>query len=110
MLGMKTIEYGGQYRCSDILPLLLSKPKKNKLAKIRSRWEYRIFVGVRRRSGEFWVALKEGGVRAVRTVRRIPEEHRWGSDNRNWVKHVPCLFLQTALNCEMWLPNTGGFQ
>ena len=69
--------------------LLWRTQRKNKLAKIRSRWEYGIFVGVRRRSGEFWVAVKEGGVRAVKTVRRIPEERRWGSDNRNWVKHVP---------------------
>ena len=33
--------------------LLWKIPKKDKMAKLRQRWEYGIFVGVRRRSGEF---------------------------------------------------------
>ena len=38
---------------------LLYKVKPTaKLEKINSRWEFGIFVGVRRRSGEVWVAVK----------------------------------------------------
>ena len=55
--------------------------------KISSRCEYGIFVGVRVRSGEFWVATKTG-VNRARSVRRIPEEDRWSEDCVNWVRHV----------------------
>ena len=38
---------------------LLYKVKPTaKLEKINSRWEFGIFVGVRRRSGEVWIAVK----------------------------------------------------
>ena len=69
--------------------LLWKKLKGPKMAKMKARWEYGIFVGVRRRSGEFWVVLKSGGMKKVRSVRRIPEEERWGTDNRRWVRSVP---------------------
>ena len=45
-------------------------------------------MGVRRRSGEIWVATKDGVVRA-RSVRRIPKEERWCNDCLEWVRHVP---------------------
>ena len=61
---------------------------KQKMNKINSRWEYGIFVGVRPRSGEVWVATREG-LEKVRSVRRIPFEDRWGDDCINWVKHAP---------------------
>ena len=67
---------------------LLYKVKlKNKLEKINARWDLGIFVGVRRRSGEVWVAVK-GEVISVRSVRRIPEEERWSKDCVEWVDRV----------------------
>ena len=68
---------------------LLYKVKPTvKVEKIKSRWEVGIFVGVRRRSGEVWVAVK-GKVLSARSVRRIPVEHRWGEDCLPWVDRVP---------------------
>ena len=58
------------------------------MVKISSRWEYGIFVGVRVRSGDLWVATK-AGVNKARSVRRIPEEDRRSKDCTDWVKHVP---------------------
>jgi hypothetical protein len=69
--------------------VLWKLPKREKLAKMKQRWEYGVFVGVRRRSGEFWVVDKEGKVQAVRSIRRVPVEERWGKDTRRWVKGVP---------------------
>ena len=60
----------------------------SKLEKIRPRWEFGIFVGIRRRSGEVKVVSK-GGLVEVRSVRRLPLEERWGVDNMLWVKLVP---------------------
>ena len=45
--------------------VLWKLPKQAKMAKMKQRWDYGIFVGVRRRSGEFWVVDKEGKVQAV---------------------------------------------
>ena len=56
--------------------LLYKVKPKDKNEKINPRWEYGIFVGVRRRSGELWIAIKDH-VFAVRSVRRIPIESRW---------------------------------
>ena len=69
--------------------LLWKVRPKEKLEKIQPRWEYGIFVGVKRKGGEVWVATKEGGMKAVRSVRRIPVEERWGEDCLDWVKNVP---------------------
>jgi len=66
--------------------LMWMKRTKEKMEKINPRWEYGIFVGVRRRSGEVWVATKEGELVSARSVRRIPEEERWGVDCMEWVK------------------------
>ena len=53
---------------------LLYKVKDGaKMAKARGRWEYAIFVGVRRRSGEVWLAA-DGKVFNARSLRRIPKE------------------------------------
>ena len=69
--------------------LWMKRPKDSqKMAKIEAKWEYGVFVGVRRRSGELWVAT-EDGLKKVRSVRRIPVQERWGDDNLNWVKNVP---------------------
>ena len=68
--------------------LMYKVKPKDKMEKINPRWEYGVFVGVRRESGEVWVATKEGMEKA-RSVRRIPVADRWGPDCVNWVKNVP---------------------
>ena len=35
------------------------------------------------------MADKDGKVQAIRSVRRLAVEERWGKDNRRWVKGVP---------------------
>jgi hypothetical protein len=68
--------------------LLWKVKPKEKMEKINPRWEHGIFVGVRRASGEVWVATREG-LRSARAVRRIPLEERWCEDCIEWVKNVP---------------------
>ena len=55
------------------------------MAKLRSMWDYGIFVGVRPRSNETWVATAERTWK-VRSVRRLPEDVRWSSDSVKWVR------------------------
>ena len=50
--------------------LLWKRKTAQKMNKVSPKWEYGIFVGVRGRSGELWVAMPEG-VRKVRAVRGI---------------------------------------
>ena len=69
--------------------VLWRKKKGDKAAKLRSRWAYGIFVGVRRKSGELWVADKNGEIQKVRAAKRIPWEDRWTGDNAEWVKFMP---------------------
>ena len=65
---------------------VLYKVKRDtKMGKLRSRWEYGIFVGVRQRSGEVWIATPDKTL-AARSVRRIREEQRWGEACVGWVK------------------------
>ncbi len=52
------------------------KRKEDQMAKLRPLWDYGIFVGVRRKSGELWVAEENVDIRKVRTAKRIPEEER----------------------------------
>lgn len=68
--------------------VLWKKKKGDKQAKLRSRWGHGIFVGVRKRSGEIWVATKKGDIISVRTVKRIPDEERWSEDCWKWVKRT----------------------
>ena len=67
--------------------LLYKVRPKEKDQKILARWQHGIFVGVRRRSGELWISVKDK-VFAVRSVRRIPEEHRWGEECVKWVNRT----------------------
>ena len=67
--------------------LLYKVRPKDKQEKINTRWEYGIFVGVRRKSGEVWISVKDK-VFGVRSVRRIPVEDRWGEDCIGWVKRA----------------------
>ena len=55
--------------------LLFRLAKGPKMEKIKLRWEYCIFVGAKRESGEVMVATLDG-VYTVRSVRRIPAEQR----------------------------------
>ena len=57
--------------------LLYKVKPTNNVEKINARWEHGILVGVRRGSGELWVAVKDK-VLSVRWVRRMPVEQRWG--------------------------------
>ena len=59
--------------------LLYKVRPKGKDQKILARWQHGILIGVRRRMRELRTAVKDN-VYAVRSVRRIPEEHRWGED------------------------------
>ena len=68
--------------------LLYKVKPKDKAAKIESMWECGIFIGVRRRSGEVWVAVP-GKVFSVRSVRRIPVQIRWCEDCVKWVTQAP---------------------
>ena len=68
--------------------LMWKMKQKHTMEKINSRWEYGIFVGVRPKNGEVWVAANHS-VKKARSVKRIPKEGRWSMDCIDWVKHVP---------------------
>ena len=51
------------------------------MEKINARWEHGILVGVRKRSGELWAAVKDQ-LLSVRLVRRIPVAQRCGEGLR----------------------------
>ena len=73
------------------------------MAKIKERWEYGIFVGVRRKSGEVWIAAGDK-VFGVRSVRRIPVQDRWGDDCIKWIRRVPWNRYKDALDADGALP------
>ena len=62
-----------------------------------------MLVGVRRRSGESWVAVKDK-VLSVRSVRRIPVEQRWGEDCISWVSKAPWNRYEEALDADGEVP------
>lgn len=68
--------------------LMWKTKQKHTMEKINPRWEYGVFVGVQPRTGEVWVATKDG-LKKARSVKRIPKEDRWSTDSIDWVKHVP---------------------
>ena len=70
------------------------KPVGNQLAKLTILWEDGIYLGIKGASGEFIIGDKKG-VWKTRTVRRRPEEDRWGAENLEMVGGVP------------WKPNGG---
>jgi hypothetical protein len=59
-----------------------------KMEKINSRWDFGIFIGVRRRSNEVMLSTV-GGIEYARSVRRLTAERRWGPDCLTWVKWAP---------------------
>ena len=58
--------------------------KQNKL---RPRWDYGIFVGVKTSSNEVWIATADKTI-AARAVRRLPPEQRWGPDCVSWTRRT----------------------
>ena len=74
-----------------------------KLEKINPRWEYGIFVGVRRKSGEVWIATREK-LSLARSIRRIPVEQRWSRDCVEWVQWVPWNRYRDAPDADGDLP------
>ena len=60
---------------------------ESKQAKIRARWEPGIFVGVRPRSGEVWIATPDKTL-SVRSIRRLPMDQRWGDDSVRWPRRT----------------------
>ena len=49
-----------------------------------------MFFGVKSRSGELIKVDSESKeIKYVRTVKRIPEEQRWDSNNLEWITMVP---------------------
>ena len=65
--------------------VLFKRKLGSKMEKINARWDYGIFVGVRRMSNEVWVATQDG-IFNVRAVRRIPVEKRWSEDCLTWIR------------------------
>ena len=61
-----------------------------KMEKMNARWGYGLFLGVKTKSGELIVVDGETKeIKYVRTVKRVPEEQRWGAGNLEWVTGVP---------------------
>ena len=76
------VEFGEKVRYRN---RVITKAKKSgKLEKLNSRWSPGIVVGVKRFSNEIMVSVADE-VLFVRSVRRIPVEHRWGQDCVSWV-------------------------
>ena len=68
--------------------VLFKKKANGHLEKLEARWEHRIFAGVRSRSNEIWVAIKDQ-VLMVRSVKRVLVEQGWGEDCVKWVNRAP---------------------
>jgi hypothetical protein len=78
------------------------KPKE-KMEKINARWEHGIFVGIRKRSNEIWIAIKDSVI-AVRSVKRLPVERRWNVENLEWVNRVPWNKYKDARDADGDMP------
>ena len=60
----------------------------SKVAKLDSMWEDGVFLGYRTTSAEMIIGTTSGIMRS-RTVRRMPEDERWGASNLDLVKGLP---------------------
>ena len=78
---MPGLEFGEQV-------LWRRRPIGNQLAKLTCLWEDGVYLGVKGTSGEFIIGDKKG-IWKTRTVRRRPEEDRWGAANLEMVGGVP---------------------
>ena len=60
------------------------------MQKMNEQWEYGLFDGIRRESGELLVASeKDRKIKSVRTARRVREQERWNEGHLDWVRVVP---------------------
>ena len=59
------------------------------LRKLETQWQFGVFIGIRRSSGEFVIADQHSGVKCARTVRRVPLQSRWVVGNLESVKFTP---------------------
>ena len=57
--------------------------------KLETQWQFGVFIGVRRSSGELVVADQLHGVKCARTIRRVPLQSRWVVGYLEWVKFTP---------------------
>ena len=73
--------------------LLMKVTKGKMMAELRSKWDCGIFVGMRPRSNEIWVATAERTWK-VRSVRRLPEDVRRSSDSVNFVRRSMWIRFQ----------------
>ena len=46
------------------------------------------------------MVVTEGGLEEARSVKRIPEENRWGEDNLSWVKWAPWRKYRDAVDAD----------
>ena len=57
---------------------------------MNAQWSYGVFVGVKRQSGELYIANEQDKkIRMARTARRMPDEQRWQEEQLDWVQFVP---------------------
>ena len=60
------------------------------MQKMNAQWNYGVFVGVKRVSGELYIANEQDKkIKLARTARRVPEEQRWQGEQLDWVQFVP---------------------
>ena len=59
------------------------------LRKLETQWQFGVFIGIRRSSGEFIIADQRSEMKCARTVRRVPLQSRWIVGNLEWVKLTP---------------------
>jgi hypothetical protein len=91
----KTAEQRTRGRKSTVLglefgekALFKKKIETNYMEKILPRWDYGVFLGIKQVSGELKI-MGQGGLKIVRSARRIPVEERWDEKALEWVKVVP---------------------
>ena len=57
------------------------------VAKLRSMWDYGVFLGVRPWSNKTWVATVDASWK-VQRVRQRPQDVSWSSDSATWVRRT----------------------
>ena len=62
------LEFGGQV-------LFKKNTETNYIEKLLPRWEYGLFLGVKRASGEL-IIMSQDGVKILRSARKVPVEDR----------------------------------
>ena len=65
------------------------RPNGPTMKKIEPQWQHDVYIGVKRTSGEIYIACEDRSVKLARTVRRVPESEKWKTENLDWVMHVP---------------------